>query len=93
MLPAVKAPARTALKIRDVRAVPHELRFTVETAGREHELWARTSLPVVPGADVAVALTFTVAMAQGGRLEVDAPVDETLVRWIGEIEAVLRIHD
>ncbi len=78
------------MTIGSVRASEHELRFTAEIVGGPHEIWMRSSLPVVPGADVALALTLVVAMTRGGRLEVEAPIDETLIRRIPEIQAVLR---
>jgi polysaccharide pyruvyl transferase WcaK-like protein len=81
---------RSAMAISSVRAAAHELRFTAEIVGEPHEIWVHSSLPVVPGADVALALTLVMAMTRGGRLEVGAPVDETLIRRIPEIQAVLR---
>jgi Polysaccharide pyruvyl transferase len=50
----------------------------------------RTSVPVVPGADVAVALAFVKAMMEPGPLRLDAAVDETLIRRLPEIQALLR---
>lgn len=67
-----------------------ELRFAVTIAGRTSDLFVRVSEPVVPGADVALALVLLPAMTIGGILRLDAPVDEGLLRRVGEIQAVLR---
>ncbi len=85
---SVQTP-RAAL-IHSVESVPHELRCTIEIGGATHEIFVRTSLPVVLGADIAVALSLIPAMTHGGVLEVEAPVDEGMVRWAPEIQAVLR---
>jgi hypothetical protein len=76
--------------VHSLRSSPHELRFTAELGDEAHEIFVRSSLPDPPGADVAVVLTLLPAMVRGGSLQVEAPVDETLVRRIPEIQAVLR---
>ncbi|MGH2950512.1 MAG: polysaccharide pyruvyl transferase family protein, partial [Solirubrobacterales bacterium] len=88
---AEQAPGtRPGTRIHSIHATAGELRFTVDQSQRPQEVWIRTSLPVVPEADVAVALTLLAAMTAPGPLRVDAPVDESLVQRLPEIQAVLR---
>jgi len=79
----------TATTVGAVHAGEGELAFTVTTGGAEKRIWVRTSLAVVPDADVALALSLIPAMVEGGRLEVEAPVDETVARHAAEIGTVL----
>ncbi|MGH2950902.1 MAG: hypothetical protein ACRDKX_02520, partial [Solirubrobacterales bacterium] len=81
---------RAGTRIHTIRATPGELRFVVEQSQDSHEVWMRASLPVVPDADVAVALAIVKAMMAPGPLRVDAPVDESLIRRLPEIQALLR---
>jgi hypothetical protein len=84
------ARAPDVLRVHAVRSELGALQFSVDLEGRTQELFVRTSLPVVPGADIAVAMTLVPAMIRAGRLEVEAPVDETLLRRLPEIQAVWR---
>ena len=77
------------MAISSVRAAAHELRFAAEIVGGPHEIWIRSSLPVVPGRRRARAHPGR-GDVPGGRLEIGAPVDETIIRRIPEIQAVLR---
>jgi hypothetical protein len=77
-------------RIGSIEASPGELRFVVDLAGTSREIWIRSSVPVVSGADAAVALALTPAMTVPGPLRVDAPVDELFARRVPEIQGIFR---
>lgn len=74
-----------------VQARAHEIEFTVRHRDASERIWVRTSLAVVPDADVAVALSLIPAMIEGDRLEVEAAVDESLVARVPEISTVMTL--
>jgi len=66
-----------------------ELRFTVDIAGREHEIWLTSSEPLAAGPEAAAVATLLPAMAVGAPLELEAPVAQATLDGMREAQAIL----
>jgi hypothetical protein len=77
--------------VTDLRAEPGELTFSVESGGERQQISFRSSTPVVPPADGALAATLMPAMSRGGPLRVEAPVSARILRNQREFQAIQRL--
>jgi hypothetical protein len=80
-----------ASAITDLRAEAGELAFSVEAGDQRHRISFRSSTPVVPPADGALAAALMPAMSRGGPLRLEAPVSAKILRNQREFQAIQRL--
>lgn len=77
-------------EITNLRTAPGELSFDARIGERTTNVWMRTSSPVTPTADAALAATAMPAMVHGGGLRMSNPVSPRLLRSQREFQAMQR---
>jgi Glycosyl transferase family 2 len=77
-------------EIVNLRAAPGQLSFDAVVGGRTQPVWFRTSSPVTPTADAALAASLMPAMRDGGRLTMGDPVSPRMLRTQREFQAIQR---
>src|SRR5690242_19731099 len=77
-------------EIDNLYTAPGEVRFDARIGERTTNVWMRTSSPVTPTADAALAATAMPAMIHGGRLRMSDPVSPRMLRGQREFQAMQR---
>ena len=80
-----------ASAVTDLRAEAGELSFTIEAGGERSRISFRSSTPVVPPADGALAVALLPAMSRGGPLRLEAPISARLLRTQQEFQAIQQL--
>lgn len=84
----VSGPTST---VTDLRAEAGELSFSVTAGDERGRISFRSSTPVVPPPDGALAATLMPAMSRGGPLRLEAPISAKLLRNQREFQAIQRL--
>lgn len=77
-------------EIDNLSTAPGELRFDARIGERTTNVWMRTSSPLTPTADAALAATAMPAMVHGGRLRMTDPVSPRMLRGQREFQGMQR---
>ncbi len=75
-------------EVADLLSRPGELAFEARIGGGSQRVWLRSEIPVVPGADAALAVCLMPAMRSGGTLALPGRVSPRLLRNQREYQAV-----
>ncbi len=84
--PGSRGDARVSL----IAASGRRYEFTLELAGRRHEIWFEASVPLVDSPEAAAAMSLLPAMTGADRLLIDRPLDRRLLERLPDVQAILR---
>jgi glycosyltransferase involved in cell wall biosynthesis len=77
-------------EVANLKAAPGELSFEARIGGQARQVWFRSETPVIPPAEVALAVCLMPAMRLGGTLELGEAISPRLLRTQREFQAIQR---